>query len=75
MQTGSDVVFALQENQSQTLVFEPADGAILVRRLPDFQVLQQIDYPEMSSETQLYYTSAGLIAVNTQAGVLLNRKA
>lgn len=43
-------------------LFEPADNTLILRRTEDFAVLQTAPCPILSTQTQLYYTEAGIVA-------------
>ena len=67
--------FAYKANNTQHgLIFEPADDRIVVRRTEDFAVLQEIDCKIISDFTELSNTQAGIVAIQPDYCVLLNKK-
>lgn len=60
--------------QGNGLVFEPEDNRLQVRRTEDFAVLQTLDSPILTAQTQLLNTQAGIIAVTNDAVLLLNKR-
>jgi serine/threonine protein kinase len=61
-------------NSKEGLVFEAEDNQLVVRSSKDFQVLQSIECPVISAESQLYYTQAGIIATEQNFCYLINTK-
>jgi serine/threonine protein kinase len=66
--------FALKKNNTQSLVFEPMDNALLIRLAKDFQPLQEVKCDLLSEETQVFDTQAGIIAFEGDFCMLLNNK-
>ena len=54
------------------LLLEPADNALLIRRTDDFALVQQLNCPLISNDTCLFYTSAGIVALEENCCYLLN---
>jgi serine/threonine protein kinase len=60
------------QNNQAGIIFEPADDQILVRKSPDFQLIQTIDCSLISHETNLTITNAGIVAWEKDFCYLLN---
>lgn len=60
--------------KGQGWVFEAADNAIIVRRTEDFAALQTLSCPILSQQSHLFYTEAGIVALEQNEVWLLNRQ-
>lgn len=58
--------------KGQGILFEPADNALLVRRTEDYTLLQSLICPQLSEQSQLYYTESGIIAIEGNDVLLIN---
>lgn len=67
--------FAYKATQNQQgLVFEPADNELKIRRTEDYAILQKLSNATLTEQTQLLNTQAGIIAVEQNKVVLLNKR-
>jgi serine/threonine protein kinase len=67
--------FAYKTTQNQQgLVFEPADNELKIRRTEDYAILQKLSNATLTEQTQLLNTQAGIIAVEQNKVVLLNKR-
>lgn len=62
------------QNESQGLIFEPDDNQLLIRQSTDFQVIQTMKCDLLSTDSQLFNTPAGIVALEKDFCYLLNSK-
>lgn len=71
----SDFVhFAFQKNNHLGFIYESADNEILIRRLPDFEIISTIKTELVSTHSKLYHTSSGIVCLSENNLFLLNKK-
>ncbi|GAB4399396.1 MAG: hypothetical protein OHK0053_19480 [Microscillaceae bacterium] len=61
-------------NAQKGLVFEPEDDRLRVRNSENFALLAEMDCPLLSTDTYLWFTQAGIVAVEKDFCFLLNTK-
>jgi serine/threonine protein kinase len=66
--------FAVMPSAGGLLVFEPSDTGLLVRRTPDFSVIQQLDTDRLSDQSALWFSQAGILAWENHELLLLNKQ-
>lgn len=62
------------QNASRGIIFEPDDNQLLIRQSTDFQIIQTMKCDLLSTDSQLFNTPAGIVALEKDFCYLLNSK-
>lgn len=64
----------IKQDRKHGFVFEPSDNIINIRRIEDFNIISELKCDYISSDSQLYYTQSGIVALEENSLYLINKK-
>ena len=72
-ETDEILSFAVKQTENTNFIFVPKDGKIDILRSSDFEIIDTINFDEVTSQSQLFITKSGLLLLENQVLYLIIR--